>query len=633
MREFKGKLAIAFGVWAVITAIFHLYTAFFGSYEPRLQRSIHLLLLFPLAFLVFPAKGKAENSEVSLLDWCLTILSCIPSLYLMLNANELSRRVEQVDPLTGMQVILGTLMVVLVIEACRRAVSAIFALTVTIIFSYIFLAPYLPGMLNAREYSYGRIIEIMFLTADQGIYGFLTGISSTVLFIFIVFASIMLRSGVGQFFMDLSVLLAGKYRGGPAKVAVLSSGLYGSICGSSVSDVYSTGSFSIPLMKKIGYSKEKAGAIEAVACAGGPLLPPVMGAGAFIMAEMTSSSYSTIIQSAILGALIYYIGVLATVHFEAVSMNLQRVPQDWYVGWKSVAKRIPFILPFIIMIYLLMNGTSPSKSAVYSFGVMMLIWMIAAGRNFKWQDVVNAFSYAAKSGAVIATALAGAGIIVAVVNQTGIATSISNIIIEYSFGNLWIALLLVMVVTLVLGAGIPTTPAYVITASVAAGALSYFNVPILSAHLFVFYFAILADITPPVGVTSFAAASIAGSPPMKTALMTPRFAFAGFLVPYIFVVNPALLMAESVPWTTILLSFVVTVVGVICFASVLIGALFQKMNALKRMLLLGIAGVILGGQTIVSLCGIGLLIVFVIWEYRQYSRSKGVILPDNQAVV
>jgi TRAP transporter 4TM/12TM fusion protein len=385
-------------------------------------------------------------------------------------------------------------------------------------------------------------------------------------------------------------------------------------------------------MKKTGYPASKAGAIEAVACAGGPLLPPVMGAGAFIMAEMTSSSYATIIQAALLGALIFYIGVLSTVHFEAVKMNLPKVSKDWYVGLKSVLKRLPFLFSLFFMVYLLMSGTAPSKSAVYAFILMLVIWVLAARRNFKWQELINGFAYAAKSGAVIAAALAGSGILVAVVNQTGLATAFSNIIIEYSFGNVWIALFLVMLVTLILGAGLPTTPAYVITVSVAAGALSFFNVPIIGAHLFVFYFAILADVSPPVGVTAFAAAGIAGSPPMKTSVLTTKFAFAGFIVPFVFVANPALLMNEQFSWTTILLTFVITVIGIIGASAVIVGAFFQELSLWKRILLSAITLIIIGGPFYIGLCGVGLLAVFVLWEYKNYSRLKGVISSNNNLV-
>lgn len=621
MRTFKGKLAILFTVWAIIALIFHLYTANFGTFEPKLQRSLHLLFLLPVVFLVFPSRKKGANSnKPTIIDWILSILSMIPSGYIIFNAERLNLRIIQVDEVTTLEIVLGALMVVLVMEACRRAVSPAFAVVVLFFFSYIFIAPYLPGMFNARQISFDRVMEILFLTSDEGIYGFLTGISSNVLFVFIAFAAIMLRSGVGNYFMDVSIFLAGRYRGGPAKVAVLSSGLYGSISGSSVSDVYSTGSFTIPLMKKIGYPAMKAGAIEAVACAGGPLIPPVMGAGAFIMAEMTATSYTDIIKAAALGAIIYILGILATVHFEAVSLNLPRVPKEWNIGLKKVLIRSPYIIPFAVMIYCLFTGFSPSKSAVISIIASMLIWLVMNKGKININDLLEGIRYAIRGAAVIAAALAGAGIIVAVLTQTGAALAMSNIIIEYSFGNMWLALALIMLVTLILGAGIPTTPAYVITATVAGGVLSFFDVPLLTAHMFVFYFAILADITPPVGVTAFAAANIAESPPMKTALMSPRFAFAGFVVPFIFVVKPELLLYDGSSISSVIFTFLVTSFVVVVLAAVIVGCFFTKLSLIKRLLLLGGALVSVNTNLLIASIGIVFLVLLILFDYFSYKK-------------
>src|SRR5699024_4724697 len=295
MRELKGKTAILLSVWGTITVILHLYTAIYGVFEPRLQRSIHVLLLLPVVFIIYPVNKEKVDKPPSIIDWLLALLALLPSLYIIFNREELNLRIEQVTPLTSSQLILGIIAILLVIEACRRAVSVSFSSVVTIILAFMFISPYLPGPFSSRPIDVSRVIEIMYLSTSDGVYGFLTGISSNIIFIFIIFAAIMVYSGVGDFFMDFSILVAGKYRGGPAKITVFSSGLFGSISGSSVSDIYATGSFSVPLMKKIGYPARKAGAIEAVSSAGGPLLPPVMGAGAFIMAEMTATPYTDII--------------------------------------------------------------------------------------------------------------------------------------------------------------------------------------------------------------------------------------------------------------------------------------------------------------------------------------------------
>src|SRR5690625_1744855 len=507
MREIKGKIAIVLTIWATITVLLHLYTAMFGTFEPRLQRSIHVFLLLPLVFMIFPANKINVKKNPSIYDWIQSTLALLPSLYIIINIDMLNQRIEQVTEITTVQLFMGTILILIVLEACRRAVSVSFAIVVTVIFSFIFIAPYLPGAFEARNLGYQRVVEIMYLSSHDGIYGFLTGISSNIIFIFIIFAAIMVYSGVGNFFMDLSILVAGKYRGGPAKVTVFSSALFGSISGSSVSDIYATGSFSVPLMKKVGYPPTKAGAIEAVSSAGGPLLPPVMGAGAFIMAEMILTSYTEIIKIAALGAIIYYIGVVAMVQFEAVSMGLKSSKDEFKVTLNQVLIQLPYVFPFAVLLYFLFSGFSPSNSAVYGFIAMIIIWSIMKTDRISIKKLMNGFKYAVSMGAVIVSALAGAGIIVSVINQTGLALTISNIITRISSGNLLIALILIMVTTLVLGAGIPTTAAYVITATVSAAALSTLGIDIVTTHMFIFYFAILADITPPVGVTAFSAAN------------------------------------------------------------------------------------------------------------------------------
>lgn len=614
MREMKGKVVIIFGIWALITVGFHLYTAMFGTLEPRLQRSVHVFLLLPLVFILFPASKKKRDMAPHLSDWILAIIALLPSLYIILNVDMLNQRIEQVTPITNVQLILGTFLILLVLEACRRAVSVSFAIVVTIIFSFIFIAPYLPGSFAARNLGFNRVVEIMYLSSHDGIYGFLTGISSNIIFVFIIFAAIMVYSGVGNFFMDVSILVAGKYRGGPAKVTVLSSGLFGSISGSSVSDIYATGSFSVPLMKKIGYPSTKAGAIEAVSSAGGPLLPPVMGAGAFIMAEMTATPYTDIIKMAILGAIIYYIGVITMVHFEAVSMGLKSSRDDFNVSLKKVLVQLPYIIPFIVLIYFLFSGASPSNSASYGLIAMLIIWLLMPNNRLTFKKLVKGAIYASSMGTVIVSALAGAGIIVSVINQTGLALSIGNIITKMSGGHLWLALILIMLTTLVLGAGIPTTAAYVITATVSSAALSSLGVDVVTVHLFIFYFAIMADITPPVGVTAFSAAGLANAPPMKTALLSVKYAFAGFIVPYFFVYQPAILM-NGAPIYEVAFTFVSIVISVIILASSLMGVMFAKLNVLERIFLAIVAITNITPNIYISLVCILLMVGYFIYNY------------------
>ncbi|MFJ8235463.1 TRAP transporter permease [Ureibacillus sp. NPDC094379] len=620
MRQFSGKLKWIIAIWAIATVGFHLYTAIFGTLEPRMQRAVHVLSLLPVVYLVFPASKKKESSNPSILDWILAGLAVLPSLYLILNNDKMSIRIEQVTPITTTEFILGFILLILVLEACRRAVSIAFSIVICVLLSYLFIAPHLSGAFNMRELGLSRIVEIMYLSSHDGMYGFLTGISSNIIFVFIIFAAIMVYSGVGDFFMNLSILVAGRFRGGPAKITVFSSALFGSVSGSSVSDIYATGSFSIPLMKKIGYTPVKAGAIEAVSSAGGPLLPPVMGAGAFIMAEMTATPYTEIIKMAVLGAIIYYIGVLSMVHFEAVSMNL-KPNKDEKISIKSVLIQTYYILPFGVLLYFLFNGSSPSNSAAYGLIAMLIVWMITKVNRMNIRKLIDSIIYAVQMGTVIISALCGAGIIVSVINQSGLALTLGGVITQFSSGNLLIALILVMITTIFLGAGIPTTAAYIITATISAAALTEYGVPLVAVHLFIFYFAILADITPPVGVTAFSAANVANSPPMKTALFSVKYAFAGFIVPFIFMYNPELLMVEGSSVLGIITIFVISSVSVIALAASIIGVFFIKFGVIERIILAIVAIVNIYPNLLINILMVAIMVVMVTLNYLKSKKE------------
>lgn len=633
MRELKGKLAIGLTIWAALAVCFHIYTGYFGSFEPRIQRSVHLIFLLPIAFILFPSKRSKKDSKPTVVDWLFVVLSLLPSLYLIINVQELNQRILHVGEVTLTQILLGTLIIILVIESCRRAVSPVFACVVSLFIVYMFSSPYLGGLFKSRGISYSRFTENLFLASDQGIYGYLLGISSNVLFVFIAFAAIMICSGVGDYFRDLSITLAGKYRGGPAKITVVSSGLYGSISGSSVADVYATGSFSIPLMKKVGYPPIKAGAIEAVASAGGPLMPPVMGAAAFVMAEMTGTSYTMIVKAAILGAILYYIGVIAVVHFEAVKLNIGKSPIEWNVSIKNLLMRSPYFIPYAVMIYFLFSGYSPAKSTIYAIIATIIIWVLNPINRINIKDLAKGVNFAIRGATIIACALAGAGIIVSVLSETGAALALGNIVMKLSFGNLWLSLLLIMIVTLVLGAGIPTTPAYIITATIAAGALYTFDLPLISVHMFIFYYAIMADITPPVGVTAFSSATLAGSPPMKTALMTPQFAFAGFIVPYLFIMNPQLLLYDGYSWISIVLAFLSATVIIVALASVVVGYFFNKFNWYRRVILALLLVIAIGDIWNLAWIAMLLIVLFIVFEYviHRANSKRGLVDEIKEA--
>ncbi|MBI1964441.1 MAG: TRAP transporter fused permease subunit [Candidatus Rokubacteria bacterium] len=610
----------AVGGWAAAAALFHIWTAYAGVWEPREMRATHLLFLLPLAFLLFPATRRSPTDRATRWDAAGAALSLVPCAYVILNAHALTERWEGVHPVTTAQVVLGTLMVLAVLESARRSVGVWFFVTTLAFIAFLVLAPWLPGFLKSpRAYSYPQIVEMFFLYADEGVLGTLTGISSNILMIFILFASFMLHSGVGQFFMDISVALAGRFRGGPAKVAVLSSGLYGTISGSSVADCYATGSFSIPLMKKIGYKPEIAGAIEACASCGGPLMPPIMGAGAFIMSELTGVPYAQIIVAAALPAVLYYAGIMATVHWEALKHGMGAMTDD-VPSVAALARRSLLFVPFAVVVYFLEKGYSPSKAALYSLLTAVVVSWFAGAQPMTPKRIFETMGEAMRSGVIVACVLAASGLIVAAMSRTGFALAFSSAIINLSAGHLIVALVLIFAVVSVLGTGIPTTPAYILAVTVGGAALQKLDVDILAAHLFVFYYAVLADVTPPVAVTAFAGAQMAGADPMRTGWQASRVALSGFLAPFLFVYQPALLMRGA--WTEILVFFACAVIALSVLSAAAAGHMFRPLGWLQRLFLIAVALAAISTHLTVSVATSAVLVAFAAWDWSRARSTR-----------
>ena len=613
-RVLVGPVAWGLGAYAIVAALFHIWTAYAGTLEPRPMRALHLLFLIPPAFLIYPFSPRSRRDRPTLADWLWVAACVVPLIYVLVNAQELTERWEGVHPVSLMQTVMGTLLVVAVLEASRRAVGFWFFVTTLLFMAYLVAAPWLPGFLRSpRAYSYPRLIEMFYLYADEGVLGSLTGISATLLMIFILFASFMLHSGVGQFFMDISIALAGRFRGGPAKVAVVSSGLYGTISGSSVADCYATGTFSIPLMKKIGYRPEVAGAIEATASCGGPLMPPIMGAGAFIMAELTGVPYSQIIVAAAIPAILYYAGIMATVHWEALKHGMGTMRGDT-PSLGSLLRRGVLFLPFVTVVYFLEIGYSPAKAALYSLLTAVVVsWL--GSQPMTPRRIHTTMMEAMRSGVIIASVLAASGLIVAAMSRTGFALAFSSAIINLSGGYLIVALFLVFAVVSVLGTGIPTTPSYILAVAVGGAALQKLGVDILAAHLFVFYYAVLADVTPPVAVTAFAGAQIAGANPMTTGWIASRIAIGGFLAPFLFVYQPALLMKGS--WPEIAVAFVSALIGISGLCAAVTGFMFSALGAGARLLLSALALAAITTDVRISVATSVGIVAFAMWDRRR----------------
>ena len=580
MRNLTGWQNRAVGAWLVILSLFQLYTATVGIYQPRVQRGVHLLFLLPAAFLLFPAGKRSPRDRFGLWDVCLAVCAFIPPLYIILSAERLTERLEFVDPLMPAELGLGLLMVVLLLEGVRRAVVPAMAIPIAVFFGYLLVAPYLPGVFYAKPTGLAEMVEMQYLITDAGMFGSITGVSATFVALFVIFGAFMENTRTGQFFTDLACRLAGRGYGGPAKIAVISSGLFGSISGVAAANVYSTGVFTIPLMKKLGYRARFAGAVEAAASTGGMLMPPVMGAGAFVMAEITGISYIKIVLAAMLGSILYYASLVLRVHFTARKDDLRGIRESELVSFRQILLDAYLLLPMVLLVVLLLKGYSPFLSANAAIGVTFLISFV---KKKTMMTPVRVWATLRLSGAnmvMIALACAGADMVVSIVTHTGLALGIATVITNWSGGALLPALLLIMVTSLILGMGLPCTPAYIIAITIGGPALLAMDCELLSAHLFVFYFAILAGITPPVCVPAYCAAAIAQSKPLQTGFEAFKLAIVGFLIPYVFIYNPALLMRGSV--MEILTVVLALLAAVVFFAAALSGYLFQPLNSAAR---------------------------------------------------
>jgi TRAP transporter 4TM/12TM fusion protein len=611
MRSFKGWGKIPVLIWGVSVTLLHLYTSGFGTFEPRTQRGLHLLFLLPLIYILFPATSKSPKHRPSFFDAIASILCFLGPAYIVGYAERLNFRMVGMDDVLTIEVVLGTLLVLLIVEACRRALSRWMAITIAISLFYLATAPYWPGLMKFKGYPFHRMVEILFLAGDEGMFGFLTGISSNILYIFIIFASFMLHAGVGNFLINFAVWAAGWARGGPAKIAVISSALYGTVSGSTVANVYATGSFTIPLMKKGGFVPKQAAAIEAIAGTGGQIMPPIMGAGAFIMSEVTGIPYFKIIQAAAIPAVLYYFGLFFVVHFISMRQGMSSIPKAERPSILPMIRNAYYFLPFILVLLFLGYGYSPSKSA---FFVVLIIFGLSFLDRRTWmtpKKLLDALYESAVNAAIIATALAGSGMVVGILTRTGAALAFGSVLLSASFNNLLLAMILVFLVVSVLGTGIPTTPSYIIAVTVGASALGKFDVALLTAHLFVFYYAVLSDLTPPDAITAFAAANLAGSEMMSTGVEAFKLGIAGFLVPFAFVFQPALLLQGSL--FEILKGTGLTALGVICLAASLIGYVWSPLNWLHRILFIAAAAFLVFPTIGFELIGIGLAGGLFVW--------------------
>ncbi|MEZ0482439.1 TRAP transporter permease [Planococcus sp. SSTMD024] len=628
-RDLSGivKHVVFFGLLAF--SLFQLYTAIFGQYTAYIQRSIHLGFALSLIFILFPMRRrKGARHKVAWYDYILALLSVGVGAYWPIMYDDLVFRIGRV---TEMDLIVGILAVILTLEATRRAVGMPITVIGALFLTYGFFGPYFPGFMRHRGQDLESLIQLMFYTTD-GILGTPIGVSATFIFTFLLFGSFLVKTGVGQYFNDLAVSLAGNLTGGPAKVAIFSSALQGTISGSSVANVVTSGSYTIPMMKKLGYKKEFAGGVEAAASTGGQLMPPIMGAAAFLMVEFIGGvTYWEIAKAAAIPALLYFTGVWIMTHFEAKRIGLKGLSPDEMPDRKEVLKKIYLLTPILAIILFLLVGIPTMQAALY--GILLTIFVSAFNKETRlgFKDIIHALVDGARTALAVAAATATAGIIVGVVVKTGLGLSLANGLVSASGGNVLLTLFFTMLAAIVLGMGSPTTANYVITSTIAAPAIITLlmvdepagaAVPIvvaLSAHLFVFYFGIIADITPPVALAAFAASGISGGEPIRTGFNAAKLAIAAFIIPYMFVLSPELLMIDTT-WTQLIWVLITAITGMIAIGAGLIGYWYRKLNWLERIItfVTGIALIYPEGFTDL----IGAAVFIVLFAFQWMSRDK-----------
>ena len=615
------------GIWhyiicaiCILFSCFQLYTAIFGVLDAHLQRTIHLCFGLVLIYLLYPARKSWSRKKMNPLDAILAVLSVVATMYLVINYKELVTRAGMNTPT---DIVIGVIGVLLVFEATRRTVGWPM-LTVALVFlAYAFLGPYMPGILAHRGVSFDELVSHLYFTTE-GIFGVPMGVSSTFIFLFILFGAYLDATGLGKFFIDFANALAGWAVGGPAKVAVLSSGLMGTVSGSSVANVAGTGSFTIPMMKKLGYRPSFAGAVEAAASTGGQLMPPVMGAAAFLMAEFVGVPYIDVVKAAVIPALLYYTGIWLSVHYEAKKYGLKGTPREELPKFGPLLKEKGHLaFPLIVIVYLLVTGYTPMRAALYAIGLTIVCACLRKNTRITFKQFVDGLIVGAQSVLGVLIACASAGIIIGVVTKTGVGLKLATALLDLAGGQMLPAMFFTMITSLILGMGVPTTANYVITSTIAAPALVQMKVPVLAAHMFAFYFGIVADVTPPVALAAYAGAGIAGANPMKTGVTAAKLAIAAFVVPYIFVLAPQLLMINATA-PTILMAMVTAIIGMWGLSLAMIGFCQHPLNAIQRIAFFigGLCLIIPGSMT--DLIGIVILLLGYQWQ----RRNSGGPLPN-----
>ncbi|SKA22455.1 TRAP transporter permease [Consotaella salsifontis] len=590
-------------ILALIASLYHLSMVYFGLPEAFKLRTTHLMLLLPIAFLINPVYRKGRSRVYALFD-AFFFFSALGTTFFLgwLDYDTIIARIPQIDELTTTQVIVGVLLLVTVLEATRRIVGWSMVWVCVVAIGYALFGHLVPRPFAYSGSSFKEVLDQLVFTTE-GVFGIPLAASATFIFLFILFGKFLERSGAGAFFMDLSYALAGRTRGGPAKVAVLASGFIGSISGSATANVASTGAYTIPLMRKAKYPPEFAGAVEAAASTGGQLLPPIMGAASFLMAEFIGIPYTSLIVAAAVPAILFFLSVGASVHFETVRLGLLTPSEIDIPNGRTLLKRAHLIVPLFVVVIIMFQGYTPYMSAVIAIGSVLVVSSILAATRMSFKDIVATLADGAKDAVLITVTTAAAGIVIGVASETGIGVRFASMVVSLAAGNLYLLLVLIMIASLILGMGLPTSAAYIMVAAIAIPGMIDAGIFPLSAHLFALYFGVFSAVTPPVAITAYAAAGLAKANPMTTGVKAFQLSIPAFIIPYAFVAHPEMLLEGSL--VDVLWVIALAIPGVIAFSSAATGFFSCRLSIVERLLMLaGSLGLLLSTSTPLTLAAL-----------------------------
>ena len=652
-RHLTGPAKWLVFILSLLFAAVQLYSAFTGRIAATQLRPLHLGFVMMLVFLIYPITKKARRDTLPIYDIFLSALAMGVCLYIALQHVELANRINKN---TTLDLWVGGLLIVLLFECCRRVVGLPIMVVAGVFMLYAYFGKYMPGGLQHRGFKVKRIITQLVFTTE-GIMGTPLGASATFIYLFVLFGAFLERTEVGTFFIDFANAIAGHKRGGPAKVAVLASALEGTVSGSSVANTVGSGSFTIPMMKKLGYRKEFAAAVEATASTGGQIMPPVMGAAAFLMAESVGVPYTQVVKAALIPAILYFVGIYIIIEFEARKYGLVGMDKKDLPPFLPLIKKSGYlILPLLVIVAFLSMGYTPVFAALVGIAscvicdiirhiIIGVSGAIEARRERKEKvsaakiagdvavqtgiDVVASLDKGSRSVLGVAVACGMAGIIVGMITLTGIGLTLGNSLTQLAGGNQYLTLVFTMLASIILGMGVPTTANYLITSTIMAGTvMKVVGCDILAAHLFVFYFGIIADITPPVALAAMAGAAIAKSDPFKTGLNAVKLAIAAFIVPYIFVFNNKMLFIGA-QWYDVLQIGVTSVFGMLGIAAALEGYYTRHAHLLQRILFLAGGLLLIEPGLMTDILGIVIIIIPILWQDLENKKFGGKMEPSH----